>query len=380
MALRLGLGHLRLGGRRGIGITDLIAPVVTNADLAVSVFTVSLSEPGTGFYVWRTSTTPVAGSVAKAEALAASPPQTLTLVAGANTGTLTGLPTASGNWYPHLVGQDATGNLGALTVASANPEVVLSVWDPDLLTITAVTLAPGDTSPSGIHFKADGTKLWISCDNANTIREFSVSPAWDISTAAFVSAFAVGTQDTSPTDVVVSTDGTKLFVIGNQNDTVYMYTMSTPFLLSSASAAPTSTFVLGVETLTGLQFSDDGTKFYTSGSASDDIRQYNMSVAWDITTAVQGTSLSVGGPVEGAMSGLCFGDSGNRLYIVGSGQVKIKMYNLSTPWVVSTGVISIKEKLISGETLLPTGIFWKPTGDVLFMVDDTNNLIKRYIT
>ena len=38
-------------------------------------------------------------------------------------------------------------------------------------------------------------------------------------------SFSVQTQDTSPTDVTFSSDGTKMYVVGQSSDTVHQYTV-----------------------------------------------------------------------------------------------------------------------------------------------------------
>lgn len=478
---RLGLGLGRLGG----GV-DAIAPVFTDVAIASSVFSATASEACTGYYVWTTTTTPVVGTTAKASALAASPAQTIAIIIGTNNGAINGEPTASGTYYLHIVGQDAAGNLGALTVASnayvvtditapvltslaltttqPNPTVSGSLseaatmyyvwtttvtaiatatiqtnalaasppqtlawvtganstittgapttpgtyylhifpkdpsnnsgvetvsagyvvtaaqWDLDRTTFSSTVFAVGtqDTQPSGVIVKADGLKLWISGDNGNEIDEYSMSTAWDITTLTFVSVLAIGATDTNISAVAMSSDGTKIFALGNQLDNVYMFALPTAYLLSSASATPTATFAVGGQdiTMTGLTFSDDGLFMYTCGSTGDNVYQYTLTVAFDITTASFTRSFGVN-TKEGAVASVTFGNSGTIMYICGSSSTSIHAYNLSTAWNISTAVFS-KSKSISTETALPTGMFWKPTGDVLFVSDDTNNRILKY--
>jgi len=52
---------------------------------------------------------------------------------------------------------------------------------------------------------------------------------------SFVDSFSVAAQDTAPSDVAFSSDGTKMFVLGNDGDAVNEYTLTTAFDVSTAS-------------------------------------------------------------------------------------------------------------------------------------------------
>jgi hypothetical protein len=48
--------------------------------------------------------------------------------------------------------------------------------------------------------------------------EYSLSIAFDISTAFFVDSFSIAAQDGLPTGLAFSTNGTKMFVVGSSGD------------------------------------------------------------------------------------------------------------------------------------------------------------------
>lgn len=78
----------------------------------------------------------------------------------------------------------------------------------------------------------------------------------------------------------------------------------------------------------------DGTVLYTL-HLNLSVIQYPLSTPWDIRTT--GTSSSYTHPYSNA-EGLCFGDSGSKMYIADANNNRIYEYDLSTPWDVSTGV------------------------------------------
>lgn len=51
--------------------------------------------------------------------------------------------------------------------------------------------------------------------------------AWDVSTASYASkSFSVASQDDAPTAVAFNNDGTKMYICGATNDTIYQYSLA----------------------------------------------------------------------------------------------------------------------------------------------------------
>jgi DNA-binding beta-propeller fold protein YncE len=88
------------------------------------------------------------------------------------------------------------------------------------------SVASQETSPQGLFFKPDGTKMYITGGGAlgpKGVIEYSLSTAWNISTASYVRNFSVSSQDTGPESLFFKPDGTKMYVIGSTSGTVYQY-------------------------------------------------------------------------------------------------------------------------------------------------------------
>jgi len=53
-----------------------------------------------------------------------------------------------------------------------------------------------------------------------------LSTAWDVSTASYDSKSKdVSSEESSPFDVAFKPDGSKMYIVGYNNDTVYQYSM-----------------------------------------------------------------------------------------------------------------------------------------------------------
>jgi sugar lactone lactonase YvrE len=118
--------------------------------------------------------------------------------------------------------------------------------------------------------------MYVVGNTNDTIYQYTLSTPFDVSTASYASkSFGVGGEEPSPTDLALSEDGTAMYVVGNTNDTVYQYTLSTPFDASTASYASKSFSVTGEETVPrGLALGSDGENMYALGSTNDTIYQY----------------------------------------------------------------------------------------------------------
>ena len=110
------------------------------------------------------------------------------------------------------------------------------------------------------------------------IYQYNLSTPWDISTTSYSGvSLSVVAQDLSALDIFAKPDGTSIFIMGNQNDSVYEYTLSTPWDLSTASYSGNSYSVVTQDSIpTGLSFKSDGIKMYMLGSVTSSVYQYTL--------------------------------------------------------------------------------------------------------
>ena len=74
----------------------------------------------------------------------------------------------------------------------------------------------------------------------DNVFQYTLGTAWDLSTASYASlCVSVGAQETTPRALAFSSDGTKMYVGGNINDTIYQYTLGTAWNVSTATYAST---------------------------------------------------------------------------------------------------------------------------------------------
>ena len=125
-------------------------------------------------------------------------------------------------------------------------------------------------------FSADGSKMFVVGYAGADVNEYTMSTPFDVSTADFVDSFSVSSQDTFPTGVAFSADGSKMFVAGFEGQDVNEYTLSTSFDVSTADFVDSFDVSSEETSLTGVAFSADGSKMFVTGhSNGDDVNEYD---------------------------------------------------------------------------------------------------------
>ena len=187
----------------------------------------------------------------------------------------------------------------------------------------------------------------------------------------------VTTQDNYPLSVAISDDGTELYVAGNDNDSVYQYTMTTPFKLSTASYTRTKSISAQVDGPAGLEFKPDGTKLYIFAiSGTRGIYQYSMSTPWDIST-LSYDSKTYAIP-DSFRERVIFDPTGTKVYYVGVQW--LYQLSLSTAWDISSASADTSLDISSD----PSGsgsildIMISSDGTKLYMGRYTDNKIYQY--
>ena len=108
--------------------------------------------------------------------------------------------------------------------------------------------------------------MYITGYNGYDVNEYSLSTAFDVSTASYVQRFLVSSQESIPRDITFNIDGTKMYVIGSSGDDVNEYSLSTAYDVSTASY--TQRFLVNSQETNpqGISFNNDGTMMFVVGS------------------------------------------------------------------------------------------------------------------
>ena len=183
--------------------------------------------------------------------------------------------------------------------------------------------------------------------NTDDITEYALSTAFDVSSASFTTQGCTGIDEGTDnngkaTAMDFNSDGTLLRVLSRSTDVVHEFTLGTGFSMAGTCtdyATATSSDTLADGKPEGMAFNDDGKKMFILGNQNDNLYQYTLTTAYDVTddgaTLVYTLDIS---DQDGSPSGLAFSSDGTKMFIVGTGNqnVEINAYRLSTAWDIST--------------------------------------------
>lgn len=219
-------------------------------------------------------------------------------------------------------------------------------WQLDYAEFTAYSPSDGEwkisdslDTISSMQFSTDGSKL-ILLGNDNSAGyavafQFNLSVPWSITSLDPEPSSSMW-EAAGVVELCFSADGTKMYELVGSSDEIIEYSLSTAW--DPSSATQTDTLDISSHTIygSGLFFKPDGTKFYVTTTGYD-IYEFQMNTAWDLTTAafvddyqniVDDFELG-----EGQPTGIFIGNEGTKLYV---GSVIIKQYTLTTAWDIST--------------------------------------------
>jgi len=240
------------------------------------------------------------------------------------------------------------------------------------------SVAALEAGPTGLFFKPDGTKMYVVGFTGDAVNEYDLSTAWDVTSASYLQNFSVAAQDSVPFAIFFKPDGTKMYVLGTTGDDVNEYDLSTAWDVTSASYLQNFSVAAQDDVLSGLFFKPDGTKMYVIGLTDDDVNEYDLSTAWDISTASYVQNFGVNAQ-ETAPSAIFFKPDGTKMYVVGNAGDDVNEYDLSTDWDISSASY-VQNFSVGVQDTRPGGLFFKPDGAKMYVLGRNTNSVYQYST
>ena len=264
--------------------------------------------------------------------------------------------------FDEEIGAGTFGTSGnGVTVTPTSP--VLSGFDLDI--------SASATVPVGVFFKPNGRVVYFIDNSSNKVYQQELNFAWRLDTAkALVESFSIGAQDNNAQELFFDPTGTKMYFAGSTNDKVYQYTLSVPwdiksaiyddFLLVSGSATTPSTFVI----------SEDGMMLFVGDYGTKRVSKFDLSTPWDVSTGIVDPTSFIIPDITNTLRSIKISPDGLALLAINASG-KIVKYDLSVPWDLGTAVYS-------GDTFTTSsasGSFMKPGGTELFLITLTDDEI-----
>ena len=241
------------------------------------------------------------------------------------------------------------------------------------------SVASQETEPQAIRFNSNGTKMFILGDTGDDVNEYNLSTAFDISTASYSQNFSVASEETTPKGLAFNNDGTKMFVVGFVGDDVNEYNLSTGFDVSTASYSQNFSVSTNAANPSEITFNSDGTKMFVVSAANRDVNEYALTTGFDVSTASYSQNFSVNSQ-DTAPEGIAFNSNGTKMFVVGRTNDKVYEYTLTTGFDLSTASYSSTEFSVATQEITPYGIAFNSDGSKMFIVGADGDDVNEYST
>jgi DNA-binding beta-propeller fold protein YncE len=245
----------------------------------------------------------------------------------------------------------------------------------------------GDSNFAGIGISHDGFNAYVSGQATDKIFRFPLSTAWDITTVSGSSASAsITTNSADPGQIIITADGTSLYVLGVSAWNVGQYSLGTPFDITTLSYVRKLALSTLSNNPTGLAFSPDGSKMFVAAYNSK-ILEYSLSTEWNISTASLVRTITLDSSVSWFISAMWMSDDGISMYILTpAGAACIRKLTLASAFSLESYTDDVELLLtVDGPGVYPTvypiykGIIYSPDKSKLVMLAQTDTVVGTFL-
>jgi hypothetical protein len=125
-------------------------------------------------------------------------------------------------------------------------------------------------------FSSDGAEMYTVGNTNDNVDQWTLATPWDVSTASTTYTKDISGQDGEPNGLYFKSDGTIMYLGGNANDTVYQYPLSTAWDLSTAVFKAQLYVPTQVNNVGGVSLNSDGLIMHVCDVGNGKIYQYNL--------------------------------------------------------------------------------------------------------
>lgn len=194
--------------------------------------------------------------------------------------------------------------------------------------------------------------------------------AWDISSSLYNTEYFNPLEDSYHFGIYFTNGGNTLFILGNNTGFIYEYNLSIPYNVGTASYSGNSFEILEDSNPYGFTMSENGLHMYVSGFVTKKVYQYDLSVAFDLSTAVVGVNI----PSQTTPFALWFSPNGDYMYEGNSGNSEIIRTTLGTQFDISTKGVVITQTLLHATVIA----IWFSSNGLNMYVSENTGVIHHY--
>lgn len=189
----------------------------------------------------------------------------------------------------------------------------------------AVTATTGDNC-TDVHLNSNGTRMYICSSSSSRIYQYDLSTPFDLTSASYASkSLNYVTETNGNSRFYINADEDKLYLVTEETaaQAVYQYDFATAGDIATASYANKSynlpaTPGSQLENPYGIYLSTSGTQMFICDGEEDSIYEFSLSTAWDISTATLVGNVLDFGTEQGinVPRGLDISEDGEKVYII----------------------------------------------------------------
>ena len=221
-----------------------------------------------------------------------------------------------------------------------------TAWDTSTLSHnTRLSVSNSDVQLRALAFKPDGTRMYIGQTTYGKVLQYDLSTPFIVTSASFSYALstteangphASASVDNAPEDIHFNDAGTQMFIVGSKTGQVHQYTfMGSQFTLSNATHTYSLTITDEESSPAGITFNPTGTKMFIVGNNGKEVNQYTLSTPFVLSSADHDSAFSVSSQELNARA-IWFDNTGKKMFVIGFAGDDINVYKLTVPFVLSS--------------------------------------------
>jgi len=200
------------------------------------------------------------------------------------------------------------------------------------------SLAMADNVETSIKFNNDGSKMFVIGTKNDKVQEYTLTANFDLSSATLESVFVTSNEEVAPFGIDFNNDGTMMYITGHNSDSIHQYELAVGFDLSEGVTLLRSQDLSAQDIEpSSIEFNTDGTRMFIIGTRDNVVDQYDLSTGFDISTLSHVGFLKLNSEQYNP-SGIAFSPSGLKMIITGYQETaEVNEYTLNCPFTLFSG-------------------------------------------
>jgi sugar lactone lactonase YvrE len=197
-----------------------------------------------------------------------------------------------------------------------------------------------DGSPTGITFNSEGTMLYMVGDGNNRINQYELTTPFDLSTAFFDTRTDISGTQSNTQGIAINADGSKIFIVGYSPSAIHEYSLSTPGDIGGGITLENSIDITPYMYLASdLAIDPSGSKLFLMGNIEDLLFEFSINLPSSLAGGIElVNSVSVGSNYDA----IAFSPDGTQLFLTGRNTGDyILQYEMGAPYDVSGGITQL---------------------------------------